>query len=87
MALGAWQRRSARRIPTPLRAKLRIGVMGVSFKGRGLELAKGFAALPGVEVAYICDVDERNVGKGVDAVAKKQEKSPTGVGDFRRDPG
>ena len=31
--------------------------------GRGTELAVGFASLIGVQVAYVCDVDERNVPK------------------------
>src|SRR3984957_16459739 len=64
--------------------KLLIGVMGTSIKGRGFELAKGFASLAGVEVAYVCDVDERNVGKAVDGVAQKQGTAPKGVADFRR---
>ena len=69
--------------------KVVIGVMGTSRNskggdGRGSELAKGFASLAGVEVAYVCDVDERNVGKAVDGVAQKQGKMPKGVGDFRR---
>lgn len=71
--------------------KVRLGVMGTSRSskggnGRGAELAVGFAALPGVEVAYICDVDERNVPKAIEAVMKtgKQTATPAGVSDFRR---
>jgi predicted dehydrogenase len=64
--------------------RLLVGVMGVSAKGRGSELARGFASLPGVEVAYVCDVDERNVAKAVDEVGKKQDRPPKGVGDFHR---
>jgi predicted dehydrogenase len=71
--------------------KLLVGVMGVSRNsaggdGRGAELAVGFASLPGVEVAYVCDVDERNVPKAIESVMKrgKQSRTPKGVGDFRR---
>jgi predicted dehydrogenase len=53
-------------------------------EGRGCHLATTFATLPGVEVAYVCDVDEHHLGKAVDAVSKKQSKTPKGVGDFRR---
>src|SRR6185369_818120 len=64
--------------------RVAVGVMGVST--RGSELAKGFASLPGVEVAYVCDVDERNASKTVELVAQggKQERRARGVKDFRQ---
>jgi predicted dehydrogenase len=52
--------------------------------GRGTNLAKQLAALPGVEIAYVCDVDERNIGKAVDSVMENQDHRPQGVTDFRR---
>ncbi len=71
--------------------RLVVGVMGVSRNsaggdGRGTELAVGFASLPGVEVAYVCDVDERNVPKAIESVLKngQQTRTPKGVSDFRR---
>jgi predicted dehydrogenase len=71
--------------------KLVLGVMGVSRNsaggdGRGAELAVGFASLPGVEVAYVCDVDERNVPGAIESVMNKakQARTPKGVRDFRR---
>lgn len=71
--------------------KVVVGVMGASRTsqggdGRGAELAVGLAMLPGVEVAYICDVDERNVPKAIESVATKAKQSriPQGVNDFRR---
>jgi predicted dehydrogenase len=71
--------------------RIRVGVMGTSRSssggdGRGTELAVDFASLPGVEVAYVCDVDERNVPKAVESVVTKarQVKPPLGVKDFRR---
>ncbi|HSU65850.1 MAG TPA: Gfo/Idh/MocA family oxidoreductase, partial [Tepidisphaeraceae bacterium] len=50
----------------------------------GSHLAVTLATLPGVEVAYVCDVDEHYLGKAVEAVSKKQKTAPQGVGDFRR---
>ena len=69
--------------------RVRVGVMGVSryangSEGRGSHLAVTFAALPNVEVAYVCDVDERYVKKAIENVSKKQSKPPQGVGDFRK---
>jgi predicted dehydrogenase len=51
--------------------------------GRGHELARGFVALPGVEIGYVCDVDERAAGKGLAAVKDKQTTPPKVVKDFR----
>src|SRR5436305_1278882 len=66
-----------------------IGVMGVG--GRGMAHTAAFAGLPGVEVAYVCDVDERRAGLAVDAVKEargkekdREAKAPKAVGDFRR---
>jgi predicted dehydrogenase len=69
--------------------RVRVGVMGVSHnavfgEGRGTHLAKTLVTLPGVEVAYVCDVDETFVAKAVDDLSRKQSKPPQGVKDFRR---
>jgi predicted dehydrogenase len=61
---------------------IRVAVLGTN--SRGAALAGGFALTPGIGVAYICDVDENAVGKGIDAVAKAGQQSPAkGVRDFR----
>jgi len=44
----------------------------------------GYLSIPNTEIAYICDVDDRAIAKGIDAATKKQSKKPTGVRDFRR---
>ena len=62
--------------------KVRVGVMGVG--GRGTLLARWFAAMPDVEVAYLCDVNQRRFGRVLDAVETAQGTSPKLVGDFRR---
>jgi predicted dehydrogenase len=62
--------------------RLRVGVMGVN--GRGTALARGFALLPGSEVAYICDVDSRAMDRVIGIVGEAQNGPPRGVTDFRR---
>jgi len=65
-----------------------LGVMGVN--GRGRALSQEFAPLPGVKIAYICDVDHRAMNKAIDLIEQKTGRAPQGVGDFRRmldDPG
>src|SRR5215472_3445537 len=59
-----------------------VGIMGMG--GRGSEHARSFAALPGVEVAYVCDVDQRRSGKAADDAGRAGKKAPKAVGDFRR---
>ncbi len=63
--------------------KLVVAVMGTN--SRGAALAEGFARLPGAEVAYICDVDDQAINKGLTAVQKGgQKKKPKGIKDFRQ---
>jgi predicted dehydrogenase len=62
--------------------KITLGVMGVN--GRGSDLTRGFMALDGTEIAYICDVDERAMTRAVKAVSDKQGRAPKSVKDFRR---
>jgi predicted dehydrogenase len=52
--------------------------------GRGSALAVQVASLPGAEVAYVCDVDERNLPKVAAEVAAKQSHRPEEVRDFRK---
>ncbi len=61
--------------------RVRLGFMGVN--GRGSDLVRGFAALPQAEIAYICDVDERAIAKGI-AAAGDRQPAPRGAKDFRR---
>lgn len=62
----------------------RVSVAVIGVNGRGGELAIGFAGLPNVEVAAICDVDERPLAKAIDAVSRKAGGTPKGERDFRR---
>ncbi|NLX56643.1 MAG: Gfo/Idh/MocA family oxidoreductase [Planctomycetaceae bacterium] len=65
--------------------RLRVGVMGVN--GRGRSLAQNFASRPGVEVAYLCDVDSRAIETAIAALKEvlgTEAREPQGVADFRR---
>ncbi len=62
--------------------KVVLGIMGCG--GRGSQLASWFAAMPDVEIAYLCDVDERRFDRVLETVESSQERSPELVGDFRR---
>jgi len=78
-ALGGFKILRADQSPS---RKLLLGVMGCN--GRGMAHIAEFLAVPDVEIAYVCDVDNRAIEKGVAAVAKKQSRKPQGVKDFRR---
>jgi len=62
-------------------ARVVVGVMGTA--GRGTELARELAALEGVFVKYICDVDAQHAAKAAAAVAAVQTPAPRTTGDFR----
>ena len=59
-----------------------IGVMGVG--GRGTKLAEWFASMPDVEIAYLCDINERRFEWALEGVEKHQDREPVLVKDFRR---
>ena len=60
--------------------KVTVAVMGVN--SRGAYLAKCFSQLQNVEVAYICDVEEKAIANGLDAL-KDTPRKPTVVKDIR----
>lgn len=62
--------------------KLVVAVVGTN--GRGLVHAQGFASAANSEVAYICDVDDAAMAKGIATTSKFQRRAPKGVKDFRR---
>src|ERR1700730_17158893 len=61
--------------------KVIVAVMGVN--SRGAYLAKSFSQLPGVEVAYICDVEEKALQNGL-AALKGAPRQPGIVHDVRK---
>jgi len=75
------QAKSVRSIPGS-NERVRVAVMGVH--NRGAALATSIAHSKIGEVAYICDVDEREVEKRVKMVEDLQGRKPKGIIDFRR---
>lgn len=60
--------------------KLRVGVMGLK---RGMAHVRGFQAVPDVEIAYICDVDQTRMAEGVNVANAGQSAKAKGATDFR----
>ncbi len=67
----------------PLGANERVGVVSIGVRGRGRNHAESFAAIEGVEVLAVADVDSRVLPRAIAGVAKRQERRPRGVNDFR----
>jgi predicted dehydrogenase len=59
-----------------------LAIMGAN--NRGSQLAGGFARQAGVEIAYICDCDERVIQKGIEAATSRGGRRPKGIKDFRQ---
>lgn len=70
------------RADDPPAERVTLGVMGLN--GRGTALCEAFAAAGGATIAYLCDVDERAIGKATAALASAQREAPRGVRDFRK---
>src|SRR5437588_12663661 len=66
---------------TATNARLVVGIMGTG--SRGTEHARTFAQQPGVEVAYVCDVDRGRAEHAAGEVDKLKGKAPRAVQDFR----
>jgi predicted dehydrogenase len=62
--------------------KIVAAVIGTN--GRGLAHIDCLTKLPGVEITYICDVDDRAIAKGIQETGKKQKNAPKGIKDFRK---
>ena len=91
MAAGAAFSAAAKPVPDahgaalrPLGANNRVRMAVIGVNSRGASLAECFAGLSGVEVAAICDVDERAVGKGIAAVRRYAKTDPRGLRDIRK---
>jgi len=62
--------------------RVTIAVMGTG--GRGTGLARAFQQQPGVDVVYVCDVDQARAASASQAVQKISGRAPKVVTDFRR---
>lgn len=58
-----------------------IGIMGLE---RGRALAKSFDSLPGVEIRYVCDVDQNRLTRAKEEFTKPGKSYPEAVGDYRK---
>ena len=65
----------------PAKDKYKVAIIGVN--SRGTQHVQGFASLPNVDVAYICDVDSRAIEKAKGLLSKEQQGKVKGLGDFR----
>lgn len=63
--------------------RVRVAMMGCHGKGRGFHLMKTVAALPGVEVATVCDVDARARDEAAAEILKQTRKEPGKEKDIR----
>jgi len=63
--------------------RVRVAMMGCHGKGRGFHLMKTVAALPGVEVATVCDVDARARDEAAAEIVKQTRKEPKKEKDIR----
>jgi len=61
--------------------QVNVGIMGVS---RGSALAQQFAAVPGVEVRYLCDIDSKRLAVFHESFSKTVAYEVKTVGDFRK---
>ena len=62
-------------------SRMRIAVMGL---GRGLDLVNSSLAVDNTEVAYVCDVDDERLARGVKVAGDKQKSTPKGEKDIRK---
>jgi predicted dehydrogenase len=77
-ALPAWIRAD----PTSPANKVRVAVVGTN--NRGLDHIEALAGIDKAEIAYVCDVDDRALAKGVAQAAKYVPVQPKALKDFRR---
>lgn len=59
-----------------------MGIMGTNGRGKGM--AANFALQNNTEVRYICDVEEKALQKGINAVEKAVGKTPKSEKDIRK---
>ena len=80
--LAAWRAAMPALAADSANKKIVLAVIGTN--ARGLAHIAGLLAQPNVELAYICDVDDRSIAKGLKAVAAKGGKTPKTEKDLRR---
>jgi predicted dehydrogenase len=71
------------RIGRTAEANERIGVCVMGLRGRGGGLLNEFAALPDVEVRYVCDVDANVLTSRAKQIEERTGRRPTAIQDYR----
>jgi predicted dehydrogenase len=61
--------------------RIRVGVMGL---GRGMDHVRALQQIPGVEVAWLCDIDTRRIDAAAKWMDGKQERTARTTQDFRQ---
>ena len=64
--------------------RVRLAVMGCHAKGRGIGVLSSLLKVPGVEVAWVCDVDSRAVAFAAGRVKKLTGVAPRTAADIRK---
>ena len=77
-ALPSWVRAD----PQSPASRLRVAVIGTN--SRGLEHVECLGGIANVEIAYICDVEDGALAKGMDKAARTTHDHPKAIKDFRR---
>ena len=85
--LGSLAKADSQTAPTSIRKieandKIKAAVIGTN--SRGLAHINCLGNIPGTEIIYICDVDDRAIAKGIKEAATKQTAAPKGLKDFRK---
>lgn len=62
--------------------KIVLGIIGPG--GMGSNHLRAFAGYPDVEIAYVCDPDEKRLAQASDEAAKISKRAPKSVKDLRR---
>lgn len=67
--------------PRSAQDKIVIGVMGLS---RGMSLAQTFAALPNVEIKYLCETDSNRLASAMKSMSAKVDNELVATGNFQQ---
>src|SRR5271155_234291 len=62
----------------------RITCAVIGTNSRGLSHIESLSGIPGVEIPYICDVEDGASAKGLKATGGWQKNVPKGIRDFRQ---
>jgi predicted dehydrogenase len=82
LAAASVASRAAGAKPGPASDKVGVAVMGL--RRRGKPLTQLLSQMPDVEIPYVCDVDQSQIGPAIEIVEKAKGTRPRGVQDFRR---